>query len=142
MTHMLHEQQMMRRGIRVIVVATVFTVTLSGLRAEESHNADATAAFATTIPNKAAAPRSAPDGMIWIPGGEFSMGATVGGQGSHVMPMGSNDSQPVHRVYVDGFWMDATPVTNAQFEKFVGATNYVTIDERTPIKEEFPTAPE
>ena len=58
------------------------------------------------------------------------------------MPMASNDSQPVHRVYVDAFWMDATPVTNAQFEKFVRATNYVTIAERTPTKEEFPTAPE
>jgi Uncharacterized conserved protein len=84
----------------------------------------------------------APEGMVWIPGGEFSMGAAVGGEGSHAMPMASNDSQPVHRVYVDAFWMDATPVTNAQFEKFVRATNYVTIAERTPSKEEFPTAPE
>src|SRR4029077_14679349 len=84
----------------------------------------------------------APEGMTWIPGGEFSMGAAVGGEGSHAMPMPSNDSEPVHRVYVDGFWMDATPVTNAQFEKFVRATHYVTIAERTPSKEEFPTAPE
>ena len=38
--------------------------------------------------------------------------------------------------------MDATAVTNAQFEKFVKATGYVTIAERTPTKEEFPTAPE
>ena len=29
------------------------------------------------------------------------------------------DSRPIHRVYVDGFWMDATEVTNAQFAKFV-----------------------
>src|SRR5215510_9621822 len=102
---------MMRHGFRVILIyVTVFTATLSGWGAEESHNAKASAAFAPTIPNKAAAPRSAPDGMIWIPGGEFSMGATVGGEGSRVMPMGSKDSQPVHRVYVDGFWMDATPV--------------------------------
>ena len=48
---------------------------------------------------------------------------------------------PIHRVYVDGFWMDATDVTNAEFEKFVQATGYVTIAERTPTKEEFPTAP-
>ena len=48
---------------------------------------------------------------------------------------------PIHRVYVDGFWMDATPVTNAEFEKFVKATGYITIAERTPTKEEFPTAP-
>ncbi len=48
---------------------------------------------------------------------------------------------PIHRVYVDGFYMDATAVTNAEFEKFVKATGYVTIAERTPTREEFPNAP-
>ena len=38
--------------------------------------------------------------------------------------------------------MDATPVTNEQFEKFVKATGYVMIAERKPTKEEYPTAPE
>jgi sulfatase modifying factor 1 len=42
---------------------------------------------------------------------------------------------------VDGFWMDATEVTNAQFEKFIAATGYKTIAERVPSKEEFPDAP-
>ena len=28
---------------------------------------------------------------------------------------GDERSQPVHRVFVDGFWMDATEVTNEQF---------------------------
>jgi formylglycine-generating enzyme required for sulfatase activity len=79
--------------------------------------------------------------MVWIPGGEFSMGAVVNGEGSHEMPMTSNDAGPVHRVRVDGFWMDVTPVTNEQFEKCVKATGYVTIAERTPTREEFPTAP-
>jgi len=51
------------------------------------------------------------------------------------------DALPIHRVSVDGFWMDATDVTNAEFEKFVKATGYVTIAERVPTKEEFPTAP-
>jgi formylglycine-generating enzyme required for sulfatase activity len=51
------------------------------------------------------------------------------------------DSLPIHRVYVDGFWMDETEVTNAQFEKFVKATAYITVAERAPTKEEFPTAP-
>src|SRR6476620_1059245 len=98
--------------------------------------------FQPTVANKKSAQGKAPEGMVGIPGGECSMGAAVGGEGSHAMPMASNDSEPVHRVYVDGFWMDATPVTNAQFEKFVRATKYVTIAERTPSKEEFPTAPE
>ena len=47
----------------------------------------------------------------------------------------------MHRVYVDGFWMDQTELTNGEFEKFVRATGYVTIAERKPTKEEFPTAP-
>ena len=55
--------------------------------------------------------------------------------------MASNDTTPIHRVRVDGFWMDATSVTNKQYQLFVKATGYVTIAERTPTKEEFPTAP-
>ena len=50
------------------------------------------------------------------------------------------DARPVHRVYVDGFWMDRTEVTNAQFARFVRATGYVTVAERTPTAEEFPGA--
>jgi sulfatase modifying factor 1 len=34
------------------------------------------------------------------------------------------DESPVHRVRVDGFWIDATEVTNAQFAEFVDATSY------------------
>ncbi len=51
------------------------------------------------------------------------------------------DTRPIHRVYVDGFWMDRTAVTNEQFERFVKATGYVTIAERTPTEAEFPGAP-
>lgn len=75
-------------------------------------------------------PGSAPDGMVWIPGGEFWMGADE-------FP----DAQPWHRVWVDGFWMDKTEVTNQQFATFVEATGYVTIAERTPRPEDFPGAP-
>src|SRR5205809_6129985 len=82
----------------------------------------------------------APAGMVWIVGGEFSMGASTTGNGSSEMAMPSNDAEPVHRVFVDGFWMDRTTVTNEEFEKFVRATGYVTIAERTPTKEELTTA--
>ena len=53
----------------------------------------------------------------------------------------TEDSRPIHRVAVEGFWMDATVVTNAQFEQFVRATGYVTIAERRPTAAEFPGAP-
>jgi formylglycine-generating enzyme required for sulfatase activity len=48
------------------------------------------------------------------------------------------DALPVHRVTVDGFWMDATPVTNALFSRFVEATGYKTVAERPPRPEEAP----
>jgi len=53
----------------------------------------------------------------------------------------ARDARPIHRVYVDGFWMDETDVTNEQFEQFVRATGYVTVAERTPRPEEFPDVP-
>ena len=53
----------------------------------------------------------------------------------------TRDAQPIHRVSVDGFWMDATEVTNAQFAAFVKATGYVTIAERPPDPADFPGAP-
>ncbi len=86
-------------------------------------------------------PAPALAGMSWIPGGEFQMGAALNGNGSHEMPMASNDAEPVHPVQVDGFWMDKTAVTNAEFAKFVAAAGYVTVAERAPTKEEFPDAP-
>ncbi|TMI78640.1 MAG: formylglycine-generating enzyme family protein, partial [Bacteroidetes bacterium] len=63
-----------------------------------------------------------PTGMVWIQGGEFSMGSInpVGMlEGGHE-PM--NDARPVHRVIVKDFIMDATEVTNKQFAAFVKAT--------------------
>ncbi len=97
--------------------------------------------FAPTIVNAAPAPAAAPPGMVWIPGGEFSMGSDAACDSLCSLPGTTRDALPVHRVFVDGFWMDATEVTNEQFEKFVKATGYVTVAEQKPTKEEFPTAP-
>ena len=60
--------------------------------------------------------------MVWIEGGEFNMGATIKGLYER--------EYPAHRVQVDGFWMDNHEVTNAQYQEFVDATNYVTVAER------------
>lgn len=97
--------------------------------------------FEPTTPNTAPAPSPAPEGMVWIPGGEFSMGSDETGESICHQKGVTSDAKPIHRVYVDGFWMDATEVTNEQFEKFVEATGYKTIAEITPTQEEFPTAP-
>ncbi len=69
------------------------------------------------------------------------MGSDSTGESLCGLPGVTRDAQPVHRVYVDGFWMDATDVTNEQYEKFVSSTGYVTIAERTPTNEDFPGAP-
>jgi sulfatase modifying factor 1 len=67
-------------------------------------------------------------GMVLIPGGTFEMGADN--------EQASQDEYPKHRVTVDAFYMDITEVTNAQFQKFVEATGYITTAERKPDWEE------
>lgn len=97
--------------------------------------------FLPTVENDAAPPGPAPAGMVWVPGGEFSMGAIDPGDLGPLPPDTVADTQPVHRVYVEGFWMDETEVTNAQFAAFVAATGYVTVAEQVPAAEEFPGVP-
>lgn len=117
-------------------------LTFVALANAQRHAAARNPEFGPTIVANSAKPGSTPPGMVWIPGGEFSMGAAVNGHGScSEMPMDFNDAAPVHRVRVNGFWMDATAVTNKQFAEFVKTTDYVTVAERAPTKEEFPTAP-
>jgi formylglycine-generating enzyme required for sulfatase activity len=70
----------------------------------------------------------APKGMVWIPGGEFTMGTDD--------PNSNANERPAHRVRVDGFWMDEHAVTNAEFRAFVKATGYITLAERKPDWEE------
>jgi sulfatase modifying factor 1 len=120
-----------------------FAVCISPAPADTASRppASATGSFAPTMANPAKPPGSAPAGMVWIPGGEFSMGSTdsttnICGGGEPMV-----DARPIHRVDVDGFWMDRTDVTNEQFSKFVAATGYVTIAERKPRATDFPGAP-
>lgn len=127
----------------IVVFGVAAAVTLAG-RQKPASGMDATkktSGFRPTIENKSPAPQPVPEGMVWIPGGEFSMGSTAESETICGMPGVTCDALPVHRVYVDGFWIDATEVTNEQFEKFVRDTGYITVAERTPTKEEFPTAP-
>ncbi|MSR60390.1 MAG: formylglycine-generating enzyme family protein [Planctomycetaceae bacterium] len=79
--------------------------------------------------------------MVWIPGGEFSMGCEDPRDKPQGGPDAMLDARPIHRVQVDPYWMDATEVTNAQFAAFVKATGYQTFAEQTPKAEDFPGAP-
>ena len=103
----------------------------------------ASASFLPTLENEGPPPGPAPAGMVWIPGGEFSMGAAdpPGTDGNHVGMLATDEARPIHRVFVDGFWMDRTEVANGPFAAFVKATGYVTVAERVPRAEDFPGAP-
>ncbi len=68
--------------------------------------------------------------MVFIPGGTFRMGS------DHHYP----EEAPSHRVSVDSFWIDRTPVTNRQFKAFVKATGHVTTAQVPPAPEDYPGA--
>jgi len=68
--------------------------------------------------------------MVWLPGGTFRMGSD-----KHYA-----EEAPVHRVTVDAFWIDRTPVTNRQFREFVRATGHVTFAEIAPDARDYPGA--
>lgn len=63
-----------------------------------------------------------PTGMVWVEPGVFQIGCDG--------PEGRPDERPSHRVFVSGFWIDRTEVTNEEFRAFVEATGYVTTAER------------
>ena len=69
-------------------------------------------------------------GMVWVPGGSFELGDTV-----------YREETPLRPVSVQGFWMDRTEVTNAQFAQFVQETGYVTVAERAVDPQQHPELP-
>jgi sulfatase modifying factor 1 len=72
----------------------------------------------------------APRDMAWVPAGTFLMGS------EDFYP----EERPVHRVAVDGFWIDRHPVTAAQFRRFVRESGYVSVAERPLDPADFPGA--
>ncbi len=78
-----------------------------------------------------APPGAAPfEAMVWIPGGEFLMGS------QDFYP----EERPVHRVHVDGFWMDRYPVTADAYGHFAHQTGYVSVAERPLDATQYPGA--
>jgi formylglycine-generating enzyme len=68
------------------------------------------------------------DGMLWIAAGSFHMGS-----GEFY-----REEKPVHEVQIDGFWIDVSPVTHAQFAAFVEDTGYLTVAERDLDGNDYP----
>src|SRR4051812_5055254 len=83
-------------------------------------------------PAKAANDEQDHAGMIFVPGGSFSMGS------GKFYP----EERPVRRVTVSGFWIDRHEVTNAQFKAFVEATGYRTVSERGLSRQDYPDLPD
>ncbi|TWT89815.1 Serine/threonine-protein kinase pkn1 [Pseudobythopirellula maris] len=83
---------------------------------------------ATTVAHAAPPESDAPEGMVWIEGGEFTFGTDD--------PKSFPNERPTHRVRLNGYWIDKTPVTNAQFAKFAEETGYQTTAERAVDWEE------
>lgn len=75
-----------------------------------------------TEASKPRKPNPSREGMRFIAGNAFVMGST------NFYP----EESPVRRVRVGDFWIDETPVTNAQYREFVRATGYRTVAETAP----------
>lgn len=71
---------------------------------------------------------SAAQSAMWVPGTIATMGTND--------PKSQANERPTHQVNINGFYMDAHPVTNAQFQKFVDETGYITTAEKKPDWEE------
>lgn len=68
--------------------------------------------------------------MLRVPSGSFQMGSDKF----------YREERPIRQASVDGCWMDAHPVTNAEYAKFVDATGYLTLSERAPDPALYPDA--
>ena len=105
-------------------------VFLAGLISCTDHSNDPSANYDAPKENKRI--DTVPGKMVWIQGGTFQMGTN---------DPAFTDAQPMHKVTVSGFYMDEHEVTNAEYERFVKATNYKTVAERKLNPKDYPGVP-
>jgi formylglycine-generating enzyme required for sulfatase activity len=118
-------QQPILLGALFTVVIGAMVLVFNATRTKRATPFAATVVSTGQIKHAPAGP--APEGMVWIPGGEFEIGSDDRGEAPCRIGGVTRDAQPIHRVYLDGFWMDRTEVTNEEFERFVKAAGYVTM---------------
>ena len=112
----------MKNILQLSVLLWLILVNLSCTQKVKEPQGDP-ASFATdTVPEK----------MVWIPPGNFNMGSN---------DPDFADALPIHQVSLKGFWMDEHEVTNAEFERFVRATQYQTVAELPLNPADFPGVP-
>ncbi len=135
---------------RVEALGRVFNFSMIGMRTlpilgmlvmiGKGFAEDVPTLFHPTLENASPESQVRPSGMVWIPGGEFSMGSDPADAALCDLGGFNDDAQPVHRVRVSGFWMDATEVTNAEFARFVEETGFVTQAEVPLTQDDLPGA--
>ncbi len=121
----------MNRKLVFAVLLVVLASAAAGVWIWSGHQA---ARLAAASPKHCLAPvaaRDLPDaGMVWVAGGRFMMGDTL-----------YPEEGPLREQEVQGFWMDRTEVTNAEFAAFIAATGYVTAAERPVDTARHPNLP-
>ena len=96
------------RAVVLVLVLQVVTATLQGSSVEmESQE--------SVLPERIVNEKDGAE-MVLIPAGAFEMGSPKDDD--------KHWERPIHSVYLDAFYMDVHPVTNAQYQKFVQETGY------------------
>ena len=113
---------------KLVIMATAAMITLSGCGSDGEPSRDVKASSEDALPSLKALDTSWTNTMVWIPGGSYLRGSESG----------QGDEKPVREIKISGFWVDATEVTNDQFNEFVLETGYVTVAERRPDSSQFP----
>ena len=124
-----------------VLLITFFSCNNNGDQSASLENKDDSAATCMMVPSRFGTAGvdssfqvngdTSATGMVFIKGGTFMMGGDNN--------QASADEFPKHKVRVNDFWIDATEVTNAQFQKFVDATDYITTAEKKPDWDEMKT---
>ncbi|WP_111669564.1 formylglycine-generating enzyme family protein [Algoriphagus litoralis] len=110
--------------IQFLLIVSFFISSCDSSKESKKENQEDSAQITFSNPE----PPIKEPGMIWIPGGKFTMGTNEADA--------YQAEKPAVEVEVKGYWIDTHEVTNGEFAAFVESTGYVTVAERKPDWEE------